>query len=46
MAESVLADEKDTGRAAARLSLIALDNALNSVLAVSPQLIKFIAWPG
>ena len=35
VAESILVDEKDTGRAAAILLLIALDSAFNSVLAVS-----------
>ena len=42
IAKSVLEQDKDIGKAAASLLLIALDGAYNSVLAVSIPLVPFL----
>ena len=42
IAKSLLEQDKDIGRAAASLLLIALDGAYNSVLAVSTPLVTFL----
>ena len=42
IAKSMLEQDKDVGKAAASLLLIALDGAYNSVLAVSTPLVPFL----